>query len=336
MTRTQRAIRNIGLWAFSGMAIANAGCMNAPLRQNQGGSDGQGIGMPAPGSVPSELAMVNLPEYVIEAPDVLVINAVLRNTVVEEAALAAGNAIDMIDQPKKEDDKKDRVKAADKEPKPFANTVRSLPIQPVFSNYQVRPDGTVFLGVYGSVPVSGLTLSQAAVAIRTSLAQQIYKGDEGAGIREKALLIVVDVAEYNSKSYYVIVDGGGAGERITKWPITGKETVLDALTNVGGLAEESSKRNVWVARRTPFANQPQQILPVDYVGLTQHAITVTNYQLFPGDRVYLKAQRLVTIDRTIARIISPVERIFGITLLGTSSVNAIVGRGNGFGGNTAR
>ena len=326
MTRMQRAIRNIGLWAFSGMAIVNAGCMNAPIRQNQTGADGQGIGMPAPGSVPSELAMVNLPEYVIEAPDVLVINAVIRNTVAEEAA--ATDKIPFSDTPKKDGEKKDKV--ADKEPNPYGNTVRSLPIQPVFTNYQVRPDCSVFLGVYGSVPVAGLTLKQAATAIRVSLAQQIYKED--GGIKEKALLVVVDVSEYNSKSYFVIVDGGGAGERITKWPITGKETVLDALTNVGGLAEESSKRNVWVARRTPFANQPQQILPVDYVGVTQHGITVTNYQLFPGDRVYLKAQRLVTIDRTIARIVSPVERIFGITLLGTSSVNAIVGRGNGFGG----
>ena len=52
--------------------------------------------MPAPGSVPSELAMVNLPEYVIEAPDVLVINAVIRNTIAEEAALAAGDAIKLV------------------------------------------------------------------------------------------------------------------------------------------------------------------------------------------------------------------------------------------------
>jgi hypothetical protein len=53
----------------------------------------------------------------------------------------------------------------------------------------------------------------------------------------------------------------------------------------------------------------------------------------PGDRIYVKAQRLVTIDRTLARIFSPVERIFGITLLGSSTVNQISGRGNGFGGN---
>ena len=211
-------------------------------------------------------------------------------------------------------------------PKPFA-ACRSSPCT---ANTPVRPDGSVFLGVYGSVPVAGLTLKQAAIAIRASLAAQIYPDEKG--VKLDALLVVVDVTQYNSKSYFVIVDGGGAGERVTRWPITGNERVLDAIANIGGLAEESSKRNVWVARRTPFPNQPQQILPVDYVGITQHGITTTNYQIFPGDRVYLKAQRLVTIDRTLARIISPVERLFGVTLLGASTVNQINGRIGGFGG----
>ena len=306
MTRTQRAIRTAGLWAFTGLAIFNAGCANAPIRAKHGTPEMQDIGMPAPGSVPTELAMISLPEYVIEPPDVLLINAVLRDK--EGDAPAAG--------------------AEDK--RPFAQTVRSLPIQPVYSEYPVRPDGSVFLGVYGSVPVAGLTLKQAAIAIRASLAAQIYPDEKG--VKLDALLVVVDVTQYNSKSYFVIVDGGGAGERVTRWPITGNERVLDAIANIGGLAEESSKRNVWVARRTPFPNQPQQILPVDYVGITQHGITTTNYQIFPGDRVYLKAQRLVTIDRTLARIISPVERLFGVTLLGASTVNQINGRIGGFGG----
>ncbi len=323
MTRTQRVLRRVCLWAFTGLAVLNAGCTHAGHRKIHPG-ELNAIGLPPPGSVPSELDMVNLPEYVIEPPDVLLINAVLRNTPAEEEKL---DRIDKIgDEPKKVDPAP--VKGA---PRKFGNSVRSLPIQPVYSEYPVRPDGSIFLGVYGSVPVAGLTLKQAAAAIRASLARQVY-GDEG-GIREDALLVVVDVTQYNSKSYFVIVDGGGAGERITRWPITGKETVMDAIANIGGLAEESSKRNVWVARRTPFPNQPQQILPVDYVGITQHGVTVTNYQIFPGDRVYLKAQRLVTIDRTLARVISPVERLFGVTLLGASTVNQINGRIGGFGGN---
>ncbi len=324
MMRTRQAIRKVGLWAFTGLAIFQAGCMHGPNRLHQPADPSQAVGLPAPGSVPSELSMVNLPEYVIEPPDVLLINAVIRNREGEEDG--APLKIEPIDDPKKDG------KPAAKLPGKFSDSVRSLPIQPVYSEYPVRPDGSVFLGVYGTVPVAGLTLKQAAAAIRTSLAKQVYAADDGGGVKEDRLLVVVDVTQYNSKSYLVIVDGGGAGERVTRWPITGKELVTDAIANIGGLAEESSKRNIWVARRTPFPNQPQQILPVDWVGITQHGITTTNYQIFPGDRVYLKAQRLVTIDRTLARIISPVERIFGVTLLGASTANQIAGRGNGFGG----
>jgi polysaccharide export outer membrane protein len=296
-----RSLLLLVLAALSG----SVGCQNAAPRRER-----PLIQVPAAGAVPRELDMVNLPEYVIEPPDVLIINAVIRNP-------------------------KDRKPAEgeDKKPNPAGldETVRSLPIQPVYGPYAVRPDGTVFLGVYGSVPVAGCTLPQAAQAIRSALARQVDRESTG-GIKEESLLVVVDVSEYNSKSYYVITDGGGAGEQVFRFPITGKETVLDALANINGLPEVSSKRNIWVARRTPFANQPQQILPVDWIGLTQHGVTTTNYQIFPGDRVYVKAQRLVTIDRTMARLFSPVERLFGVTLLGTNVYNSIAGRGLGFGG----
>ncbi len=301
MTRTQRTVRTLGLWAWTGLAVFHAGCMHAHHRDAV-----QAIGMPEPGSVPTELAMVSLPEYVIEPPDVLLINAVLRDREGDPPAVGV-------------EDKR-----------PFTQKVHSLPIQPVYQEYAVRPDGSVFLGVYGSVPVAGLTLKQAAAAIRASLAAQIYP--EEKGVKPEALLVVVDVTQYNSKSYTVIADRGGTGELVQEFPITGNETVLKAVARINGLPEEASKRNIWVARRTPFPNQPQQILPVDWVGITQHGVTLTNYQLFPGDRVYLKAQRLVTIDRTLARIISPVERLFGVTLLGASTVNQINGRIGGFGG----
>jgi polysaccharide export outer membrane protein len=118
---------------------------------------------------------------------------------------------------------------------------------------------------------------------------------------------------------------------VISFPVTGSETVLDAIANIGGLSDIASKRNIWVARRTPHPGQPWQILPVDWIGITQHGITFTNYQVLPGDRIYVKAQRLVTIDRYLSRIIAPIERVFGITLLGASSVNQIQGRGTGFG-----
>lgn len=254
--------------------------------------------IPPPGAVPRELDKVTLPEYVIEPPDVLRIEAVIRVP-----------------------DEKDPTKPTDQ--------LRSLPLQPVFGEYQVRPDGSVFLGVYGSVPVAGYTLRQAAAAIRESLAKQVFA--DADGLNPEFLLVVLDVTQYNSKRYYVIFDGGGAGEQVFPFPITGSECVLDAIGNVQGLPVVASKRNIWIARRCPHPGQMDQILPVDWIGITQHGLTATNYQIMPGDRVYVKAQRLVTIDTTLARILSPIERLFGITLLGATTVNQIQGRGNGFG-----
>ena len=146
------------------------------------------------------------------------------------------------------------------------------------------------------------------------------------GPKPEAIFVIVDVIAYNSKRYYVILDGGGYGEQVYPFPIYGSETVLDAIGNVNGLHAVASKRNIWVARRCPHPGQPWQILPVDWVGITQHGITVTNYQVMPGDRIYVKAQKLVTIDTNLARILTPIERLLGVTLLGASTVNNIQGR----------
>jgi polysaccharide export outer membrane protein len=147
-------------------------------------------------------------------------------------------------------------------------------VQLVRGQHLVRPDGTVSLGTYGNVNVSGLTLSAAKSVIEAELSKQLQKPE-----------VVVDVLAYNSKVYYIIFDQGGAGQRVTRLPITGNETVLDAIANINGLTQVSSKR-IWIARPAPELGQ-MQILPVDWVGMSQHGHTNTNYQVMPGDRIYV-------------------------------------------------
>ncbi|HSQ55933.1 MAG TPA: polysaccharide biosynthesis/export family protein [Gemmata sp.] len=277
------------------------GCHHAAFHQTGPTDMGPGVFVPPQGAVPRELDKITLPPYVIEAPDQLLIEVVQRSTVPDPDT---------------------------KQPRPVTDR---LPVQPISGPFMVRVDGTVGLGFWGAVPVSGLTLEQAAEAIRNHVVQNPVLRDFAT--KPESIVVIIDVLAYNSKRYYVIMDGGGfsAGEQVVSLPITGSETVLDAISNVFGLPDIASKRNIWVARRTPHPGQPWQILPVDWVGLTQHGITTTNYQIMPGDRIYVKAQRLVAWDRTLARIIAPVERVFGITLLGTSTINQVIGRGNGFG-----
>ena len=133
--------------------------------------------------------------------------------------------------------------------------------------------------------------------------------------------VSVDVLEYRSKMYYVIADGGGAGERVYRLPSTGNETVLDAVAQINGLPSVACKGKIWVARPSPHCCGPDQVLPVDWDAIARGARTCTNYQLLPGDRLYVQADPFIRFDTNLARITAPFERILGIALLGRTYTN---------------
>ncbi len=205
-----------------------------------------------------------------------------------------------------------------KEPKVTVALSQTRAAQRVSGAHLVRPDGTISLGSYGSVAVVGLTLPEVKRAIEAHLSQSLLDPE-----------VAVEVQGFNSKLIYVVLDGGGSGQTVQRLPCTGNETVLDAIAQVNGLTAVSSTDEIWVARPAP-AGSPPQILPVNWNAVVGCAETSTNYQLLPGDRVYVASQRLVRIDTAMARIFAPVERVLGIVLLGNSTVRAF-GNQQGFG-----
>jgi len=82
---------------------------------------------------------------------------------------------------------------------------------------------------------------------------------------------------------YIITDGGGFGEQVVRLPCTGNDTVLDAIAQVQGLSQVSSKR-IGVARPIPADMGTAQILAVEWEDITALGQTSTNHQLLPGDR----------------------------------------------------
>jgi polysaccharide biosynthesis/export protein len=230
-----------------------------------------------PDHVPQELSKVSLPPYIIEPPDILLIES-----------------------------------------------TQSLRDQPIRGQHLVRPDGTIGLGIYGSVYVAGMTLEQAQAAVVAQVSQRVQKLD--------ARDLYVDVLAYNSKVYYVITDGGGYGEQVFRFPITGNETVLDAISQIAGLPAVASKKRIWLARPIPGDCQNHQVFPINWIGITQGAVTATNYQILPGDRVYVMANGWITFDSRVAKVLSPFTRMFGFTLLGAETIQTIRNRnGNGTG-----
>jgi polysaccharide export outer membrane protein len=311
--------------------------------------------------VPRELRKVSLPEYIIEPPDVLLIETV-NNIRPASAPVHVGEALLVqVNRTLPLSQAEELVSAQFKTinglytigsdgylnlgPEYGKVLVADLPLEviqqrvdahlrhlltnpqvlvtlPAPQNKQfvagphlVRPDGTVGLGIYGSVYVTGLTLQQARIQIEQHLSQYIYRPQ-----------VSLDVLAYNSKVYYVITDGGGAGEQVYRIPATGNETVLDAIAGISGLPTVASKGSIWIARPSPDQCAPDQVLTVDWNAIAQGAQTGTNYQVLPGDRIYVKASPFVTFDTKFGRFIAPVERLLGITILGNGTVRSLQGK----------
>ncbi len=313
------------------------------------------------GEAPRELRKVSHPEYMVEPPDVLLIEAV-NNIRPTEAPIRAGESLiiqvnrtiplNQVEDPVSSQFKQinglyvigtdgyvnlgpeyGKVLVADIPLEEIQQRVdehlRQILTSPqvmvtlpspqnkqfVAGPHLVRPDGTVGLGVYGSVYVAGMTLQQARCAVEQHLSQHIHRPE-----------VNVDVLAYNSKVYYVITDGGGAGEQVYRIPTTGNETVLDAIAGINGLPTVASKASIWVARPTPNNCGPDQILKVDWNAIAQGAQTSTNFQLLPGDRLYVKASPLITFDTKLAKVTAPIERLFGFTILGNGTVRSLQGK----------
>jgi polysaccharide biosynthesis/export protein len=312
---------------------------------------------PPPVDMPRELNKVVLPTYVIQPPDILVIEAI---HIVPRSPydLRTGDVIAV-----------------------FVPPTQTLPDAPIAGPYPIQPGGMINLGpAYGSVKVSGMTIERAQAAIRAFLeegfvneanvsaslmemaGQQMIAGPHLVGpdgtvtlgsygsvsvvglTRAQAKQVIehhlsrflespevsVDVFAYNSLVYYIITEGAGMGDGVSRFPITGNETVLDAIANIQGLTQVSSKR-IWVARPNAATGEVL-VLPVDWQSVSALADVSTNYQLMPGDRVFVAEDHLVALDTRLAKLFAPMERAMGFTLLTVGTATRLSGpvlRGGG-------
>ncbi len=305
-------------------------------------------------SMPRELSKVVLPEYVIEPPDILTIEGVhivpkspyflrtldvltvqVTGTLPEAPVGGAypiepGGVINLgvpygvvkvagLDVRQAEEAIRKHLEGFLQEPFVSVALAQLAASQNIIGEFLVGPDGTITLGSYGQVPVVGRSLKQAKQTIEAHLSQYLERPE-----------ISLNVFAYNSKVYYIVLQGAGLGDGVYRFPVTGNETVLDAISQIQGLEQVSSKK-IWIARPTRD-QQRVQVLPVDWFAITEQASPHTNYQILPGDRVFIAEDKLVAFDTYIAKLTAPLERIMGFTLLGTGTATRLSGpvlRGGG-------
>jgi polysaccharide export outer membrane protein len=303
-----------------------------------------------PPETPRELCKTTLPDYIIEPPDVLSIEAVrllpkqpytlrpldvvaiITTGLPEESNLAGefpvqadgsiqlgfnlGNIRSIHASGKTPEQVQaellEMLKQTYREPEVSVTLIQMAAQQQIAGDHLVSPDGKVNLGTYGRVRVVGMTMEEAKAAIEAQLAQYLESPE-----------IALDVLGYNSKVFYVITQGAGLGDQVIILPSRGNETVLDAIGQIQGLSSTSSTR-MWVARPGVNGCYGDQLLPVDWLAVTQRGDTTTNYQILPGDRLYVSEDKLVAFDTKLAKIFAPLERLFGFTTLATSTTRQLV------------
>ncbi len=344
MSQISPRIRSLFYALAVAVAFAASGCQTVHHGQ---ASPGQVVPVTLPMTAPRELSKVILPTYRIEPPDILMIDAIhvvprppYRLRTLDSIAIevqgtlpdAPITGIYMIEPgglvhlgvrygsvkvggrtvEEVRDDLEKHLQNYLADPSASVTLADMAAKQQIAGEHLVAPDGTVTLGSYGSVSIVGHTLAGAKMAIEAHLSQFLEDPE-----------VSVDVFAYNSKVYYLIMQGPGAGDGVYRFPITGNETVLDAISQINGLEQVSSKR-IWIARPTQQPGQVQ-ILPVDWEAITAQACTYSNYQILPGDRVFVAVDELMRLEANIAKFTAPLERIMGFSLLGVGTVTRFSG-----------
>jgi polysaccharide export outer membrane protein len=139
----------------------------------------------------------------------------------------------------------------------------------------VQPDGAIELGQFGRLPVAGKTTEEVQADVERLVSET----------SKKEVAVNVRLVEMNGKVVYVLGEVSSPGA----YPLKGNETVLDAIIAAGGITDQADQSRVILNKPTAPVDC-RVVLPVCYKHIVQLGDTSTNYQLEPGDRIYVPSR----------------------------------------------
>lgn len=133
----------------------------------------------------------------------------------------------------------------------------------------VRPDGKITVPLVKEVEVAGLTPTQAEQRIAEKLS--VFITDPN---------VTVVVAAINSKKVYVV----GAARKEGPLPYTYRMTVMQALSEAGGLSGYAKRKKIYILRTE---NGREYRMDFNYDDVVKGNSMEQNIQLLPGDTIVI-------------------------------------------------
>lgn len=185
----------------------------------------------------------------------------------------------------------------------------------------VKPDGFISLGESGQILAVNKTLEQIQIEAQALInsrlkqdleveleierRQRVAEAEEGPVSAEakresrvalerrynQSVLqnkVSVRLINWDSKKVYVLGEVNSPGS----FTFTGHQTVLDAIIEAGGMTSKANHHQVIVARPSSCGSC-RTVMQVCYDQIVQLGDASTNYQLQPGDRVFVPSLTFV-------------------------------------------
>jgi polysaccharide export outer membrane protein len=158
----------------------------------------------------------------------------------------------------------------------------------------IRPDGRISFDLIGEVDVEGKTVEEIQKEITARIEQFIVHPD-----------VTVILQTSNSRTYYVFGEVGSPGA----YPLIGHVTALQALGGAGGGTRFA---NLGAARLVRPTEGKGLRYPVKFDQIAFDGNAATNYELQPGDVIYVPPSTSAKIGYAIGVMLFPIQQILGL------------------------
>lgn len=153
---------------------------------------------------------------------------------------------------------------------------------------EVLNDGSVSLPLIGSVRLTGLTLQQATVWIKTLMGQELLRPDLQLRVVKPRPIRVALVGQVERPGIYSLtVSETVSTEGGPSTSVSGLPTVVDAIQKAGGITQKANLRDVQLQRRLPGETPQFKQARLNLLDLILEGNQSQNPYLFDGDTLRL-------------------------------------------------